>query len=118
MGGPGGDKPPDRPSLRDRPLARPRPLHRSQLPLHSSGSLAVVHYDLRLNLDIAGEALSGELVVTARAHGAGSDLVVLDVGDLTIDSASVGERRLEASVADHRLTLRLPIGSRTADASV
>jgi aminopeptidase N len=71
-------------------------------------NLSIVHYDLRLDLDIADHRLSGELTVTARGHGAPSDALVLDVGDLVIDSAVTGGKALAFDVADHRLTVRLP----------
>ncbi len=71
-------------------------------------SLSVVHYDLQLQVDIAAESVTGELVATARGHGAGSDLLVLDVGDLTIDSVTLAKERLPFTVADHRLSIRLP----------
>ncbi|HKZ33170.1 MAG TPA: hypothetical protein VJ648_12530 [Vicinamibacteria bacterium] len=70
--------------------------------------LTVVHYDLRLRLDIAEESVSGELVATARGFGAGSESLVLDVGDLAIDSVTLGRERLAFAVADHRLSVRLP----------
>ena len=71
--------------------------------------LSVVHYDLQLEVDIATESVTGELVATARGHGAGSDLLVLDVGDLTIDSVTLAaKQRLPFTVADHRLSIRLP----------
>jgi len=72
------------------------------------GNPSIVHYDVRLHLDIAGERLSGEVTLTARARGAPSDTLLLDVGDLAIDSAVAGGKPLLFDVADHRLSVRLP----------
>jgi aminopeptidase N len=69
---------------------------------------SIVHYDLRLDLDVVGEKLSGEVTVTARGHGTGSDALSLDVGDLVIDSVAAGRERLAFDVADHKLSVRLP----------
>ena len=72
------------------------------------GGAAVVHYDLRLALDIDGGTISGVLELTARGRGAGSDVVALDVGELTIDSVSAGRKALPFTTAERRLELRLP----------
>jgi aminopeptidase N len=71
-------------------------------------SVAIVHYDVRLRLDLAAESVSGALAATARGHGTGSTSLVLDVGELTIDSVTAGSQRLAFSVTEHRLSVSLP----------
>jgi len=70
-------------------------------------ALAVVDYDARLKLDIAETSVTGEVTVTAVAGAAGGDALVLDCGELTVDSASRDGRALPFSTADHRVTVPL-----------
>jgi aminopeptidase N len=71
-------------------------------------AVAVVHYDLRLGLDLDAGTVEGEVEVTARGRGAGSDSVVLDAGELTIDAVRAGRRPLAFAVKAQRLEIRLP----------
>ena len=88
-------------------------------PLHRGA--AVVHYDVRLGLDIGAGTISGTLELTARGRDAGSDVVMLDVGELTIDSVDAGGRKLPFTAAERRIELRLPerlVGGKTQRLSV
>ncbi len=69
---------------------------------------AIVHYDLRLGLDLDAGTIDGEVEVTARGRGAGSDGVVLDTGDLTVEAVRAGSRPLPFTVEARRLEIRLP----------
>lgn len=80
----------------------------SYIPLHGSTSYTVEHYDLDLQVRLAGNHLAGRAVITARAlvpltH---VDLDLIGVG---MDKASVdGVRVLKHSALHGKLQLRLP----------
>jgi aminopeptidase N len=73
-----------------------------------AGTIAIVHYDARLQVDAAGGRVSGLVVMTAVGRGAHAGSVQLDTGDLVIDAVTVDGRAVEVAAAAHRLTVFLP----------
>ncbi|MHA7271129.1 M1 family metallopeptidase [Arthrobacter sp. HLT1-20] len=97
-------------------LHRPRPeatpdspaLPDPYIPLHGSHGYAVEHYDLDLDVRLAGNRLQGRAIITAHALVA-LDTVELDLLGLGLDKASVdGARVLKHSQRQGKLLLRLP----------
>ncbi|POH72778.1 M1 family metallopeptidase [Arthrobacter glacialis] len=78
------------------------------IPRHGSTSYAVDHYELELEVRLAGNQLQGRAVITARALVA-LDTVELDLVGLGMDKASVdGVRVLKHSHRQGKLRLQLP----------
>lgn len=78
------------------------------IPLHGSHGYAVEHYELDLEVRLAGNQLQGRAVITARALVA-LDTAELDLTGLGMDKASVdGVRVLRHSHRHGKLRLRLP----------
>lgn len=85
------------------------------IPDHGSGGYAVRHYELTLDVRLAGNMLQGRAVITAQAL-ANLDSVDLDLIGLGLDKASVnGTRVAKASHRGGRLNLLLPAPVRAGE---
>src|SRR5213075_2141432 len=63
-----------------------------------------IHYDLRLEPDIANKTLKGSLTLTVEGNAENLDL---DCGDLSVDSVREGTQALKFVLADHHLRISL-----------
>ena len=78
------------------------------LPQTSAGTIAIVHYEARLNVDAEGGRVSGTVVMTAVGRGGTAGSVELDAGDLIIDEVTADGRAADFAAANHHLTVSLP----------
>jgi aminopeptidase N len=71
----------------------------------TSPILDVVHYDARVEPDIASKTVKGEVVLTFLITASGRTTIELDRGDLTIDSVREGGQAREYALHLLRQTL-------------
>jgi aminopeptidase N len=74
----------------------------------NAGAFDVLHYDVRLEPDLAGKTVRGEAVVRVSARHAGLAEITLDGDGLVIDAATAGSTPLAVSQEARAVTLALP----------
>jgi aminopeptidase N len=69
--------------------------------------LDVIHYDARVEPDIASKTVKGEVILTFLITGSGRTTIELDRGDLTIDSVREGSLAREFVQQGRKLQILL-----------
>lgn len=68
----------------------------------------VLHYDARVEPDIAHKTITGKVLIRLALRAAGQAAIEFDCGDLTIDAVHEGGEAQKFSRTDRRLTILLP----------
>ena len=93
-------------------LSMPR-VHAMAAP--SGLAIDVIHYDARIEPDLAAKAIQGTVTITFAVRGESQDWVELDRGDLAIDSVREEGSPQAFSLHDRRVRIQLSRPARAGD---